>query len=327
MKAAVHTRYGAPEVVEVQDIPIPFPRKGEVLIRVIASTVNRTDSGFRTAEYVISRLFSGLFRPRQTTLGCEFAGVIEAVGPGVTLHQAGERVFGFNDTLFGAHAEYMVLPQKAAMTRIPTGWSFQQAAPLCEGAHYALSAIRSSRIQKGEHALVYGATGSIGSAAVQLLKRMGVKVTAVVNTAQAERFRAMGFERVYDYQTEDFIATPQRFPFILDAVGKRSFGELKPLLTPNGVYISTELGQNAENIGLAIWGSFTRGPKVKFPIPLISLADVRLIAQWAEQGDFTPLIDRVYPLEHIVEAYRYVETGQKVGNVILRIADIGVEQG
>jgi len=215
----------------------------------------------------------------------------------------------------------MVLPQKAAMARIPYGWSFQQAAPLCEGAHYALSAIRSSGIENNQHALVYGATGSIGSAAVQLLKQLGVKVTAVVNTAQAERFRAMGFERVYDYQTEDFLATPQRFTLILDAVGKRSFGELKPLLAPNGVYISTELGKNAENIGLAIRGSFTRGPKVKFPIPFISLADVKAIAQWAEQGAFIPLIDRVYPLDRIVEAYRYVETGQKVGNVVLRIAE------
>ena len=308
-------------MVDIQDIPRPIPGKDEVLIKVMASTVNRTDCGFRSAEYVISRLFSGLFRPKQTTLGCEFAGRVEAIGDQVINYRVGDRVFGFDDTSFGAHAEYMVLPQTASMAGIPKAWTYEQAAPLSEGAHYALNAIRSARVLAGQHVLVYGATGAIGSAAVQLLKHLGAKVTAVVNSAQAERFRAMGFERVYDYQTQNIFSTELRYDFVFDAVGKKSFSEFKPLLTDTGVYISTELGKNSENVWLALWGSRRKGKRVKFPIPVIKPAIVQEIADWAEQGHFKPLIDRVYPLEDIVEAYRYVESGQKVGNVVLRIAE------
>ena len=319
MKAAIHTRYGPPEIVEVKDIPKPTPKENEVLIKVHASTVNRTDSGFRSAEYFVSRFFSGLFRPKHQTLGCEFAGVIEEIGSKVTSFKTGDKVFGFNDSTFGGHAEFLIINENAAITTLPHNLDFYAAAPITEGAHYALNNIRASKIQKGQNALVYGATGAIGSAAVQLLKHFGANVTAVSNTKNVELVKSLGADVVIDYQTQDFTQTKTKFHFIFDAVGKSSFHQCKPLLTEKGVYISTELGKNAENVFLAISTSFSKGKKVLFPIPTITKEDVIFLKQLAESGEFKPVIDRYYTLDEVVEAYNYVETGQKTGNVVLRV--------
>ena len=319
MKAAIHTRYGPPEIVEVKDIPKPTPKENEVLIKVHASTVNRTDSGFRSAEYFVSRFFSGLFRPKHQTLGCEFAGVIEEIGSKVTSFKTGDKVFGFNDSTFGGHAEFLIINENAAITTLPHNLDFYAAAPITEGAHYALNNIRASKIQKGQNALVYGATGAIGSAAVQLLRHFGANVTAVSNTKNVELVKSLGADVVIDYQTQDFTQTKTKFHFIFDAVGKSSFHQCKPLLTEKGVYISTELGKNAENVFLAISTSFSKGKKVLFPIPAITKEDVIFLKQLAESGEFKPVIDRYYTLDEVVEAYNYVETGQKTGNVVLRV--------
>ena len=319
MKAAIHTRYGPPEIVEVKDIPKPTPKENEVLIKVHASTVNRTDSGFRSAEYFVSRFFSGLFRPKHQTLGCEFAGVIEEIGSKVTSFKTGDKVFGFNDSTFGGHAEFLIINENAAITTLPHNLDFYAAAPITEGAHYALNNIRASNIQKGQNALVYGATGAIGSAAVQLLKHFGANVTAVSNTKNVELVKSLGADVVIDYQTQDFTQTKTKFHFIFDAVGKSSFHQCKPLLTEKGVYISTELGKNSENVFLAISTSFSKGKKVLFPIPAITKEDVIFLKQLAESGEFKPVIDRYYTLDEVVEAYNYVETGQKTGNVVLRV--------
>ena len=319
MKAAIHTRYGPPEIVEVKDIPKPTPKENEVLIKVHASTVNRTDSGFRSAEYVVSRFFSGLFRPKHQTLGCEFAGVIEEIGSNVTSFKTGDKVFGFNDSTFGGHAEFLIINENAAITTLPHNLDFYAAAPITEGAHYALNNIRASNIHKGQNALVYGATGAIGSAAVQLLKHFGANVTAVSNTKNVELVKSLGADVVIDYQTQDFTQTKTKFHFIFDAVGKSSFHQCKPLLTEKGVYISTELGKNSENVFLAISTSFSKGKKVLFPIPTITKEDVIFLKQLAESGEFKPVIDRYYTLDEVVEAYNYVETGQKTGNVVLRV--------
>ena len=319
MKAAIHTRYGPPEIVEVKDIPKPTPKENEVLIKVHASTVNRTDSGFRSAEYFVSRFFSGLFRPKHQTLGCEFAGVIEEIGSKVTSFKTGDKVFGFNDSTFGGHAEFLIINENAAITTLPHNLDFYAAAPITEGAHYALNNIRASKIQKGQNALVYGATGAIGSAAVQLLKHFGANVTAVSNTKNVELVKSLGADVVIDYQTQDFTQTKTKFHFIFDAVGKSSFHQCKPLLTEKGVYISTELGKNSENVFLAISTSFSKGKKVLFPIPTITKEDVIFLKQLAESGEFKPVIDRYYTLDEIVKAYNYVETGQKTGNVVLRV--------
>ncbi len=321
MRAIIHTRYGTPEVAKVMEVPKPVPESNEVLVKVHASTVNRTDSGFRSAEYFVSRMWSGLFRPKHQTLGCEFAGIVEETGEGVTDFKVGDRVFGFNDATFGGHAEYLTIPESWAIIAMPGNVTFAQAAAISEGAHYALNNIRASKIKKGQHAMVYGATGAIGSAAVQLLKHLGVVVTAVCNTKNVELVKSLGADRVIDYQTEDFTKTEEKFYFIFDAVGKSSFKECKPLLTQNGIYVSTELGKNAENIFLALATPMLGKKRVIFPIPTTSKEDLLFLKQRVEEGVFMPVIDREYTLEQIVEAYRYVETGQKTGNVILRIVE------
>ena len=319
MRAIVHTIYGPPEVAKVMEVPKPAPKSNEVLVKVHASTVNRTDSGFRSAEYFVSRMWSGLFRPKHQTLGCEFAGVVEATGEGVTDFKVGDRVFGFNDATFGGHAEFLTIPESWAIAVMPGNATFAQAAAISEGAHYALNNIRASKIKKGQHAMVYGATGAIGSAAVQLLKYLGVVVTAVCNTKNVALVKNLGADRVIDYQTEDFTKTNEKFHFIFDAVGKSSFKECKPLLTESGIYVSTELGKNGENIFLALVTPLFGKKRVIFPIPKTRKEDVLFLKQRVEEGSFMPVIDREYKLEQIVEAYRYVETGHKTGNVILTI--------
>ncbi|GGH04754.1 NADPH:quinone oxidoreductase [Parapedobacter pyrenivorans] len=319
MKAAIYTQYGPPEVVSVAEVSTPQPTANEVLIKIYATTVNRTDCGFRSAEYFVSRFWSGLLRPKGKILGNEFAGEIAAIGTDVTGFSVGDRVFGYDDTRFGSHAEYKIMDANDPLATIPEGWTYEDAAPLTEGAHYALGNIKASKVTSGQYAMVYGATGAIGSAAVQLLTYFGVHVTAVCQTKNLGLVEKLGAQKVIDYLNEDFTKTDRRFDFIFDAVGKSSFGQCKPLLTTKGVYISTELGKNSENIFLALVGMFSTGKKVLFPIPKITKEDVLFLRDLAESGHFKPIIDRHYSLEQIVDAYRYVETGQKTGNVVITI--------
>lgn len=319
MKAAIHTQYGPPEVVQIREISKPSPAANEVLVRVHASTVNRTDCGFRSAEYFVSRFFSGLIKPKQQILGCEFSGTIESVGESVDSYQIGDRVFGFNDSRFGGHAEYLLRDEQDAMTLMPENLSFEEAAALTEGSHYALCNIRAAKVQAGQKVMVYGATGAIGSAAVQLLKYFDAGVTAVCNTPNVELVRSLGADFVIDYTREDFTKTGQQYDFIFDAVGKSSFAVCKKLLKKDGVYISTEPGKNGENIWMALYGLLSGGKRVLFPIPYINKEDVIFLKDLAEKGLFKPLIDRIYRLDEIREAYQYVESRQKIGNVILKI--------
>lgn len=320
MRAAVHTRYGPPEVVRIVEVEKPAIRENEVLVKVHATTVNRTDCACRAAKPFFMRLFIGLTGPRATVLGNEFAGVVEAVGSGVTSFEVGARVFGYNEGPFGAHAEYLAIPQDASLATMPVNVSFEQAAPGTEGSHYALAHIRAAKIQGGQDVLVYGATGAIGSAAVQLLKSLGANVTAVCDTANVELVKGLGADRVIDYTTEDFTKDEQRYDVALDSVGKTSFGQCKPLLKPRGVYLSSELGPGAQNPFLAVIGPLLRGKKVLFPIPKHDQEMMGYFRGLLESGEFKPLIDRTYPLDQIVEAYRYVDTGQKIGNVVIRVA-------
>ncbi len=317
MKAAIHTRYGPPEVVAVREIARPVPNTDEVLIRVHASTVNRTDCGFRSAQYFVSRFFSGLFRPRQQVLGCEFAGEIVQIGDAVSAYHVGDRVFGYDDTRFGGHAEYKLMAEQGTLATIPGDLPYGIAAALTEGSHYALSNIRAAGVKPGHHVLVYGATGAIGSAAIQLLKHFGAFVVAVAGTKHQSLVRSLGADEAVDYQLTDFTKTAHRFDFIFDAVGKSSFGQCKPLLKPHGVYVSTELGKRSENIFLALATRLRKGKRVIFPLPLMRQEDILMLRGLAETGQFRPLIDREYPLSSIVDAYRYVETGQKIGNVVI----------
>jgi len=317
MKAAVYKKYGPPEVVRLMDVDKPSPESDEVLVKVYASTVNRTDCGFRSAEYFISRFFSGLFKPKFGILGNEFAGIIEAIGKDVTLFDIGDKVFGYNDTKFGAHAEYMTIAETDAITAMPDDLTFEQAAPITEGAHYALCDIRAAKIKSGHNVMIYGASGAIGSAAVQLVKYFGAKVTAVCNTKNIKAVKSLGADQVIDYITQDFTKTDQKFDFVFDAVGKSSFGQCKKLLNKNGIYISTEPGKNSENIFLALLTPLFNGKKVLFPLPTIRKEDVIFLKNLVESGMFKPLVDRSYHFDKIVDAYKYVETRQKAGNVVL----------
>ena len=319
MKAAVHTRYGPPDVVRILEVDQPAAKDNEVLVKVHATTVNRTDSGLRAAKPFINRFFTGLRRPRVTVLGNEFAGQGEATGRGVRSFAVGDRVFGYNGTRFGAHAEYLAMPEDGSLATMPAKVTYEEAAPSTEGSHYALSLIRKAKIHSGQDVLVYGATGAIGSAAVQLLKRLGAEVTAVCGTEHVELVRSLGADRVIDYTAEDFTRDTQTYDVVLDAVGKSSFGHCKRLLKPAGIYLSSDLGPLSQNPILALITPLLRGKKVMFPIPRDNQEMVRCFRELLESGEFKPLIDRRYRLDEIVEAYRYVETGQKVGNVVISV--------
>jgi NADPH:quinone reductase-like Zn-dependent oxidoreductase len=321
MKAIVYSKYGPPEVARLMDVPRPVPNDKEILVKVYSSTVNRTDAGFRSAEYFISRFWTGIFRPKHQILGCEFSGVVEEVGQQVKTFRKGDKVFGFNDKTCGGHGEYLTIAETDAVMQMPENIGFDEAAASTEGAHYALVDIRAAKVERGQHVLVNGATGAIGSAAVQLLKHFGAEVTAVCNTKNIELVKSLGADTVIDYQTQDFTNTDKKFEFIFDAVGKSSFHQCKPLLTEKGVYISTELGKNGENIWLAITTPLRGGKRLLFPLPSITKQDVIFLKELVEKGAFRPVIDCYYKMDQIVEAYKYVETGQKTGNVILKVVE------
>lgn len=322
MRAAVNARYGTPEVVTVTEVPVPEPGDGELLVRVDATTVNRTDCAYRAARPFFMRSFTGLRRPRRTILGTEFAG--EVVGTGAQVDRFGVRdwVFGYLEGWFGAHAEYAVAHQSASVATVPAGVSQTAAAAATEGFHYARSAIRRAGVRPGDRVLVNGATGGIGSAAVQQLAAMGVAVTGVCAGEHADLVRGLGAEHVVDYGTEDFTELPERFEVVVDAVGKSTFGRCRRILRPDGVYVSSELGPGCQNLPLSLIGTVRRGrQRVVFPFPEDNQAVVEEIRDHLAAGTFRPLIDRSYPLEEIAAAHRYVETGQKIGNVVITVGD------
>ena len=319
MKAAVQTRYGPPEVVRIREVEKPTITDNEVLVNVHATTVNRTDCACRAARPFFMRFFTGLARPRATILGNEFAGVVEAVGSRVTSFKAGDRVFGYNEGPFGAHAEYLSIPQDGSLATIPAKVTYEQAAPSAEGSHYALAQIRAAEIRNGHDVLVYGASGGIGSAAVQLVKSLGATVTAVCDTDNVALVRGLGADKVVDYTAVDFTKDEQKYDVVLDSVGKSSFGQCRRLLKPGGRYLSSELGPLAQNPLLALIGPLYKGKKVMFPIPKHDQEMMGHLRDLIESGQFRPVIDRTYGLDQIVEAYRYVETGQKIGNVVIRL--------
>jgi NADPH:quinone reductase-like Zn-dependent oxidoreductase len=288
---------------------------------VFATSVNRTDCGFLTGEPKFVRLLIGLTKPRQRILGCEFAGTVEAVGDDVTSFEVGQKVFGYDGAHFGGHAEYLTIRESGLVALMPAGLSYEEAAPITEGAHYALSLIRASGITGGQKVLVNGSTGAIGSAAVQLLKHIGANVTAVCDTKNLALVQSLGADRVIDYTHEDFTKLNDQFDVVLDAVGKSSFRLCKPLLKPRGIYLSSDLGPKNQNPFLALATRFSGGKRVMFPIPLDRKEDVLFLKSLVEAGQYRPVIDRRYSLSQIAEAYDYVESGQKTGNVVIRVVE------
>jgi NADPH:quinone reductase-like Zn-dependent oxidoreductase len=321
MRAAVYSEYGPPAVLRLDEVAKPSPEAGDLLVKVFAASVNRTDAGILRGKPRFVRAFSGLVHPRRAILGCEFAGRVEAVGEQVTSFEVGERVFGYTGLKFGGLAEYLTTPALGLVAVIPEGMSYAEAAPSTEGSHYALNLLRAAGIARGKEVLIYGATGAIGTAAVQLARNSGAAVTAVCDTKNLELVRSLGADRVIDYTREDFTAVGDEFDIVLDAVGKSSFGRCKPLLKPGGVYLSSELGFLGQNPILALTTRLFGAKKVMFPIPRDRREDVIYLKNLMEAGAFRAVIDRIYPLEDIRAAYEYVESGAKVGNVVIRVAD------
>ena len=292
-----------------------------MLVKIHATTVNRTDCGFRGAEYFVSRLYTGLFRPKRKILGSEFAGEVETVGAGVTEFKVGDRVFGVNVPNYGTHAEFVAVRESAPIASIPAGMTFEQAAAVCDGAMLAIGLLRRAGPLQGRRIVVYGASGAIGTAAVQLAKHLGAHVTAVCNTKNVETVRSLGADEVIDYTQDDFTKNGETYDVIFDSVGKHSFRRSRDSLKPGGIFLVTD---GFENFPLALWTWKIGNKRVVWDIPpRYRKQDVVFFKELIEAGDFRPVVDRTYPLEQVVEASRYVETGQKSGNVVLTVSHAG----
>lgn len=320
MKAAIRSKYGPPEVLSIEEAETPSPKENEILVRVHAATVNRTDCGILWGKPFVIKFFTGFPRPTSSTPGTDFAGEIMAVGKSVTAFQVGDKVWGFNDNGLASHAQYLTLPENEAVLKMPENITYEQAAASAEGAHYAYNFINKVQLKAGHKVLVNGATGAIGSAAVQILKYLGIQVVAVCNTKNVALVTALGADQVIDYQKEDFTNQVEKFDFVFDAVGKSTFAKCKPLLQPGGIYISTELGPNGENLYLPLITKILGGKKVIFPFPSNIKRSLLFMQNLLDKEKFKPVIDRKYPLEKIREAYEYVASGQKTGNVIITFA-------
>ena len=318
MRAVVYDRYGPPEVLRLQEVERPVPGDDEVLVKIHATTVNRTDCGVRGAKPFIVRFFTGLARPKRRILGMELAGEVEAVGSAVTEFEVGDHVFGVNGS--GAHAEFVCVPESAPLAHKPATMRFEEAAAVCDGASLALACLRNTDLRKGRSILIYGASGSVGTAGVQLAKYFGADVIAVCNTKNLEFVRSLGADWVIDYTQEDFTKNGETYDVIFDAVGKHSFRRCRRSLKPGGFYVETDLGFMWHVPVLALLTRRIGDKKVKLGITNYTKKDVLFVKELIEEGRYFAVIDRTYPLEQVVEATRYVETEQKAGNVVLTVS-------
>jgi NADPH:quinone reductase-like Zn-dependent oxidoreductase len=320
MRAVVHDRYGPPEVLRVDEVERPAPKEDEVLVKVIASTVTRGDAmGVRHVEYRFARLATGIRRPRRTHFGSEFAGLVEEVGPAVTELKAGDEVFGYAG---GANADYVTVSESGVIAPKPAGLSFEEAAAVPDGSLLALTCLRPAYPLEGKSVLVYGAGGSVGTAAVQLLSRhFEAEVTAVCDTKAVRVVRSLGAKEVIDRFREDFTKRDTTYDVIFDAVGKHSFRRCRGSLEPGGIYVSMDLGFMYHIPLLALATRIFGSKRATVGIGRYRKEDLLLIKDLVEAGKYRPVIDRTYELDEIVEAVRYVESGQKTGNVVLRVTD------
>lgn len=315
MKAVIHERYGPPEVLRVADVARPVPGADEVLVRVHASSVTRSDCGVRGTEYFFARIFTGILRPKRIVAGMEFAGVVEEVGPAVTGFAAGDDVFGIKG---GANAEYICVRESGVIARKPSRLSFEEAAGVPDGALSAFTMLPALGPLEGRHIVVYGASGSYGTAAVQVAKHLGARVTAVCDTNRVELLRSLGADEVVDYLQEDWTRRG-RYDGVFDAVGKSSFRKARRALKPGSAYVSADLGFMWHLPLLILATRWLGSRKAKLGIARYRQEDLLRLRDLIEAGEYRPVIDRTYPLEDVVEATRYVETGQKTGNVVLKV--------
>ncbi len=318
MRAVVYDNYGAPDVQRLEDVERPVPKEDEVLVKIHATTVTRSDCGVRAGKPFIIRVFFGLRRPKERILGTELAGEVDAVGAAVSEFAIGDYVFGSTPAFrSGAHAEFICIRETAPLVHKPADMTFEQAAAVTDGMILALMCLQASHIRKGQSMLVYGASGSIGTAGVQLAKYFEAEVTAVCNTKNIELVRSLGADKVIDYMQEDFTQNGETYDVIFDAVGKHSFSRCRGSLKRGGAYVATD---GFQNLFLALWTSRIGDKRVLFPIPPhYTKKNVLFLKDLIEAGTYRAVIDRIYPLEDVVEATRYVETQQKTGNVVLTI--------
>jgi NADPH:quinone reductase-like Zn-dependent oxidoreductase len=318
MRAAVITRYGPPDVVTIRDVPRPEPARNDILVRVHATTVSRTDCGELRGHPYFYRLFVGLRRPRRTIFGVDFAGIVEAAGADITAFRPGDRVFGLcASRRNGAQADYVCVGENYAAA-MPKNLPFA-AAVLGEGAFYAAGTLRMIRLTSGDRILIYGATGAIGTAMVQLAKAAGAHVTAVVATPHIALAASLGADRVVDYTAGDFARLDERFDSVVDAVGRTTYFQCRRLLKPGGVFAATDMGPGGQTLMLALWSMITRSGRVLITLPGRVDGFVGYLKDLMETGRLRAVIDRRYPLEAIADAYRFVETGQKVGIVVIDV--------
>lgn len=320
MKAVVHGKYGPPEVLRLADVDRPVPAEDEILVTVHATTVTRTDCGMRAAYPFFMRVFTGLIRPKRKISGMELAGEVMAVGSAVEGFEVGDRVFGIKG---GANAEYVCVRESGPIAHIPAAMTFQEAAAVPDGACTALSCLRSAGPLAGRRIVVYGASGSIGTSAVQWARHFGAHVTAVCNTKNVELVRSLGADEVIDYTRDDFTKNGQTYDVIFDAVGKHSFRRCRRSLKPGGLFLETDGGFLWHALALALLTKWIGSKRVKLGLARYEKGDVLLLKELIEAGEYRAVIDRRYPLEDVVEATKYVETEQKTGSVVLAVTPGG----
>jgi len=319
MKASIRRKYGSPNQIKIESIDKPIPKDNEVLIKVNATTVNRTDCANLTAKPFIMRFVLGLFKPRKTILGTDFAGKVESTGENVKSFSTGDKVFGFIDTGAQSQATY-IITKVENLFLIPEKIDYKQAAASLEGASYAYTFIQKTNIKSGQDILINGATGGIGSALLQFVRQYDVNITATCNTNNIQLIKSLGADNIYDYTKKDFTKENDKYDFIFDAVGKSTFGKCLTLLKEKGIYISTELGPYSQNIFYSLL-TLVLSKKVIFPTPYSTEKTIPYICNLLENGKFNPVIDREYAFEDISKAYEYVIKGQKIGNVLIKIEE------
>jgi NADPH:quinone reductase-like Zn-dependent oxidoreductase len=325
MKTTVYTKYGPPEILELKEIEKPVPNDGEVLIKIHATTVTRVDSIFRKGDQIFARLATGIRRPKIPTLGTELAGVIESVGKEVKSFNVGDQIFGDSSSRNGAHAEYICLQADEPLAIKPSNLSFREAAAVPYGALTALPFLRDNgKIQKGQKILIIGASGSVGTYAVQLARHFGADVTGMCSTSNVELVKSLGAGNVIDYTKEDFTHAGQTWDIIFDTVGKSSFSRCKKVLNRNGIYLTTFISFSI--LKQMLWTSLAGRKKAIIAFTGLRpktdrSKDLIFIKELIEAGQLKPVIDRTYPLEQIVEAHRYVDEGHKKGNVVITLTD------
>ena len=323
MQASVSFKYGSADVIQIKEVEKPVPQDNQVLIKTCATSVTAADGMIRKGSPYFGRLFLGLFKPKHSISGTGFSGIVEAVGPGVTQFEIGDQVYGETGTAFGAHAEFVCVPEDGVMIKKPENISHEEAAPLCDGALTSMNFLKNlGQIKPGQEVLINGASGGLGTSAIQLAKYFGAKVTAVCSGPNQKLVSSLGADYVIDYTQEDFTKTGKTYDIIYETVGKRSFSDCKSALGPNGVYISPVLGLSL--LFQMLWTSQVGAKKALFSATgLLPSAELNMLLKELnpiiEGGHLKTVIDRRYSLGDIADAHRYVDTGHKKGNLVVSL--------